>query len=356
MRTNSPDFDTLTRYHGQNCQSEGKSPKTIIWYAANLKRFRLFCEKYFPEKPIEDIGTHEARQFVHHLQNNVKRWESCPDVHDDKGLSPFSIQGYVRSIKAFWSCLYYEGYIDNNPMTRLKIPKAPRKVIATFSDEQISSLLSACDRNTPRGYRNYLILLILFDTGIRLSELTGISIGDVDFVTSSFKVTGKGRKERNVPFGSQVRRCLWRYIRNFRPEPESPQLDQLLLSTRGGLIFNGYVRYMMRHIGISADVTGIRCSPHTCRHTFAKNYLLNGGDVFSLQNILGHSSLEVLKIYVNLVSSEVSAQHRQFSPVDKMKFSRKASNRLASRNEKQQWISNSFANNQNTTMPPKNRY
>ncbi|MFC2069055.1 tyrosine-type recombinase/integrase [Chloroflexota bacterium] len=306
----------LTESYAHCLSTEGKSPKTIQWYAANLKRFAQFLKyNHLPESVIE-IDKEEARQFISHLQTGVRRWENHSNIHDDKRLSAHSVQGYARTIKAFWSWLTDEGYITHNPMTSLKLPKTPRKVISTFSQEQIQKILGAIDKKSSHGFRNYTMILLLLDSGIRLSELIGLQMDDIDFIQSFILVRGKGNKERVGPFGSQVRRTLRRYIMHFRPEPDSPITNEVFLTEDGRPLKPRAIQSMLLRLSKRAKISGIRCNPHRFRHTFAKQYLMNGGDIFSLKDILGHSILEVVKIYVNLVSSDILKQHRKFSPVD----------------------------------------
>lgn len=336
MGKEAPPLDRIIQDFLLCCAAEGKSPRTIEWYRANLTRFSTFLKSQGLGQSLLEIGTTEARSFILHLQNDVKRWESCPSINDHKGLSPFSVQGYARTIKAFWSWLLNEGYIDSNPMSRLKLPRVPQKIIATFSPEQVQKLLDALDRGKSSGCRDYVIILVLFDTGVRLSELVSLTLEDVDLEQGCFLVKGKGNKERNVPFGSQVRRALWRYVTRFRPEPAFPQNTQLFLSNRGFPLKRRAVQSALTRLGRKANITGIRSSPHTFRHSFAKQFLLNGGNVFTLQRILGHSSLEVVKIYVNLTSGDIQNQHKQFSPADNMAISstaRRANYRVSATNE-----------------------
>ncbi|MFC2008190.1 tyrosine-type recombinase/integrase [Chloroflexota bacterium] len=159
----------LTESYAHCLSSEGKSPKTIEWYTANLKRFAQFLiDNHLPDS-VDEIGKEEARRFISHLQTGVKRWENHSNIHDDKRLSAHSVQGYARTLKAFWSWLTDEGYITQNPMTSLKLPKTPRKVISTFSHEQIQKILGAIDKKSSHGFRNHTMILLLLDSGIRLS-------------------------------------------------------------------------------------------------------------------------------------------------------------------------------------------
>ena len=306
----------LTESYALCLSTEGKSNKTIKWYSANLIRFAKFLSDNQIPDNVTEIGKEEARRFISYLQTEVRRWENHSGIHDDKRLSAYSVQGYARTIKAFWSWLMDEDYITRNPMANLKLPKTPRKVINTFSQEQIQRILNCIDKKSSHGYRNYVIILLLLDTGIRLSELINLRINDIDFIQSCILVKGKGNKERIVPFGSQVRRTLRRYIMHFRPEPDSPVTEEVFLTEDGLPLKSRAIQSMLLRLSKKAKISGVRLNPHQFRHAFAKQYLMAGGDIFSLQKILGHSSLEVVRIYVNLASNDILQQHRKFSPVD----------------------------------------
>jgi integrase/recombinase XerD len=318
MKPTTPSLNHLVETFLLCCATEGKSPKTIQWYGANLKRFSKYLDDNHLPNRVTETGTAEVRAFIFHLQNNVRRWETSPSVKDQNRLSPFSVHGYARTIKAFWSWLLIEGYIQTNPMNKLKPPKVPCKIIPSLSMEHIQRLLSMLDTHTPRGFRDFTTIHLFFDTGIRLSELVNLDIQNIDFQQSCFTVNGKGNRERIVPFGSQTRRTLRRYITSFRPEPDSPRVSQLLLTDQGLPLKPRAVQSMLTRLGRRSGITGVRISPHTFRHSFARQYLMCGGDVFSLQQILGHKSLEIVKIYINLASGDISEQHRRFSPVDNM--------------------------------------
>ena len=166
METKRPSLDRLVKSYLMCCQAEGKSPKTIEWYWANLKRLCGFlrCRGYSLQ--VEDVGVAEIREFIYYLQHEAVRWANSRRIEDSSNLSPYSVQGYVRSIKAFWSWLTLEGYATQNVMYRLRLPKVPKKVVATFTPEQIDNLLRMANVKTARGFRDRLIILILLDTGL----------------------------------------------------------------------------------------------------------------------------------------------------------------------------------------------
>ena len=243
--------------------------------------------------------------------------------HQCKPLSQATVQGYVRTLKSFFSWATREEYLAANPMTKIPVPKATTKVTNTFSQEQIAMLIAVYQGSNGSGCRNLTILLLLLDSGIRVSELVGIHLSDIGLAEGTIKITlAKGNKERLVPIGSLVQRTLWKYINHYRPRPLTDKVTRLFLSEEGLPLTRSGIQQMLRRSGKRAGIIGVRCSPHTFRHTFAKNYLLNGGDIFSLQKILGHSSLASVRLYLNLFSSDVKKQHQRFSPVDNMVGSR----------------------------------
>jgi site-specific recombinase XerD len=128
------------------------------------------------------------------------------------------------------------------------------------------------------------------------------------------KVVGKGRKERIVPIGRSAQRVLQRYLFRYRPEPAYPGVDNVFLSVHGEPLTENSVKLVFARLGRRSGVQ--RLHAHLCRHTFATRYLMNGGDVFTLQRILGHSTLEMVSHYVNMASNQVIIQHQKFSPLD----------------------------------------
>ncbi len=249
---------------------------------------------------MTQISQHEIRAFILHLQQ-----KRCFSNHrfnhvQDRGLSGHTINCYLRSLKIFFSWLISEGILESNPFDRVKIPRSPRKVIPTFSGSQIKHLLGAIDTRTAEGYRHHTIILTLLDTGMRVSELCHLKLDDVWLEDGMLKILGKGNKERLIPIGKQVQRLLWHYIKRYRPQSFAPNGDPLFLTREGKPLTKDRVEKIMTYYGKKAGLKGVRCSPHTLRHTAAVRFLRNGGDVFSLQRMLGHASLEMTRRYCEL--------------------------------------------------------
>jgi len=303
-------------------QTEGRSKNTVAIVTHSVTYLYDFLNSNGLSTDVTQIGAGEIRTFILYLQQ-----KRCFSNHpyskaQQRGLSGHTVNTYMRSIRAFWSWLVSEEIIDTNPFSKLRIPKPPRKVMATFSPYQIESLLGAMNGST-EGYRNMVIVLTLLDTGLRVNELTNLKVENVWLEEGLIKVLGKGNKERLVPIGKQIRKMLWRYINQYRPEPARPNLDNLFLTRDGRPLTKNRVDSIMKRYGKMAGLVGTRCSPHTLRHTFAINFLRNDGDVFSLQKILGHSSLEMTRRYCELANVDIKKAHAIASPLDNLTVERK---------------------------------
>ena len=162
--------------------------------------------------------------------------------------------------------------------------------------------------------------MLFLDTACRLSEITNLRIGDIDAVERYFKVLGKGHKERFVPIGVTSQKLLWKYLNIFRPEPAVPRFNHVFLTKDGRPLSKNRVEAMMKEYGRKAGISGVRCSPHTLRHTACVMWIRNGGDIFTLRRITGHSGLEVLEGYINLAQGDIAAAHQRYSAVDNLEL------------------------------------
>jgi len=217
-------------------------------------------------------------------------------------------------LNTFFGWLKAEELIAENPVARLKTPKIEHKVVQALTHNEIKRLLDTYSSKSMPDVRNKAILSILLDTGLRVSELANLMIEDVDLNTRVVLVRhGKGGKQRIVRIGSKAQRALWRYITIYRRGDS----DALFLTSSGEPLDVIGVKIMIRRLSKKA---GVKVYAHKLRHTFAINYLRNGGDVFTLQHLLGHSTLQMTQRYLqSLNSDDATNAHRKFSPLDNMK-------------------------------------
>jgi integrase/recombinase XerD len=205
-------------------------------------------------------------------------------------------------------------------MHEVEIPRVPDVFPRVLSEDEIKALLRAAKKPSWTGIRNYAMLLTFLDTGIRLSELISLDVKDVDLTGRTLRVRhGKGAKERHV-FGG---RFLLRALRSWLEVHGSTRSDEPLFVTRNGDRHDSRnVDRIVERIAVRAGLEGVRVTPHVLRHTFATHYIMNGGDPFSLQRILGHSDIKTTMIYVNLAGVGLKEAHAKASPVDRLLWRR----------------------------------
>jgi integrase/recombinase XerD len=304
--------DALVAYKTY-AKAEGKSHKTIAWITSSVNYFADFLGP--DQQSMAEISGNDLRRFIIALQGK-QRLSHHPYAKPQAGkLSPQSIETYCRAVRAFFGYMHREGFIETNPMEKVKMPKVPETVVPTFSEREIERLLAQPDRNSDEGFRDYAIMLALVDTGVRISELATLKVDGVDYDQNYLRVMGKGRKERYVPFGRRVARVLMKYQLKHRPEPVGP--DNFWLRRDGQPLSVPRIQKLISKYGKMAGLK--RCYAHKLRHTSSVMYLRNGGDVFSLQRKLGHKSLAMTRRYSNLSDNDVRNQHLKYGPADRLR-------------------------------------
>jgi len=317
-KRHSTELDSLIEYEVFCGQAEGKSRKTIDLTNLALTKLKKFLVGNGISTDVRMIGPQEIREFILHLRNS-RRFADHPYAKIQDGtLSEQTVNDYLRAIRAAWNRWIDEEIVNASPFDKVKVPKAPQRITPTFSEDQLRAFFSVIDTSTPEGFRDLVLFLLYLDTMCRLTEITKARIPNLNLRGRYLKVIGKGGKERLVPFGMTASKVLWKYIQFYRPEPAIPSYDYLFLTREGGPLTKNRVEARMKRYGEKAGIKGVRCSPHTLRHTACVMWIRNGGDVFSLQRITGHSSLEVLRGYVNLAQGDVTSAHQRHSPIDNL--------------------------------------
>jgi integrase/recombinase XerC len=282
----------------------------------------LIIEKllwFLKQKELSRCGTLELRQFLAYVSSGHEdaegRWGN---TRLKKRVRPGTASMYFARLRTLFRFLVAEDLIEVSPMEKMRPPVNRPDQIQPFSQDQVKLLLIAAKKSEhPR--RDEAICLFLLDTGVRASELCGLRMSDMDLQARRATVVGKGNKTRAVFFGRDTTKALWQYLKETPREGDEP-LFTSDRGTRAGepLTRSGLLQLMMR-LGKAAKIEATRCSPHTFRHTFAVEFLRAGGNLFTLQTLLGHTSLAMSRRYTALAQADLEKQHRQFSPVDQMK-------------------------------------
>ncbi len=294
-----------------------RSPATVTGKKDALAKFLWWLHR----QHCDECSTRELRHFLAYVGNGHLqpggRWGN-PQL--TKAASPRTVQYYFNYLRGFFRWMLSENLIEDDPCRGLAIPKYERNLIQPFTQEQVGALLDATKRLT-NPTRDLSILTFMLDTGLRASEFCNLKMSDLELHTSYGHATviGKGRKKRTVPFSQRAARDLWHYLRK---TPGRSEHCPVFCADRGngaGLpLTRSGLQQLYERLGVASGIRGARCSPHTMRHTFAVSFLRDGGNVFTLQMILGHSDLKMTQRYVALSRADISDQHRRFSPADRI--------------------------------------
>jgi site-specific recombinase XerD len=296
------------------------NPGTLHAKADALEKFFWYLETHNHEKCSE----REIRGFLSYIKNSHLapggRWGMAHGPEAQRYLKPASkrtVQYYFVYLRGLLRWMVDQDFLLRDPSAKIKIERPEKPLIEPFSLEQVDALVRMARRSTWPS-RNEAIIVCMFDTGLRAHELCNMRLSDLELKPHGGKVriVGKGDKERIVPFGRCSRKLLGEYLKS---APLEGGL-KIWSSRRGpaageSLRPNGLLHLYWR-IGNAARIHGVRCSPHTMRHTFAINYLRNKGTVETLQYLLGHEKIEDTMKYARIVALDAEVQHRMCSPAD----------------------------------------
>jgi site-specific recombinase XerD len=282
------------------------SPNTVADYSRTLSKFAAWLGA---DRGVGEITSKDIEGFMGSFTDKSNK----------------SLLNYHVGLSAMWSWMEGEGIVKSNVVRKVKPPRAERKEVTPLTEAEVKALFAALNRSKvyQRGgqpvdhalgsmERNRAILLLLLDTGIRASELCDLKVEDLDNRNNRIFVRmGKGMKERLLPFSPRTGQMIWRYL---AARKDAQGGDPLFVSKADRALSRTKLSEMFRMIGRRAGVENVH--PHRFRHTFAIQYLRNGGNVYTLQAMLGHSTLETVRIYLQLAQVDLDQVHRRASPVD----------------------------------------
>ncbi|WP_019009560.1 tyrosine-type recombinase/integrase [Deinococcus aquatilis] len=280
-----------------------RAKTTLHFYGTTqrvLGRYRADAQD-FPALPA-DVTVRHLRAFVVWLE--------------ERGLAAGGIHAHVRSLKSLFGWAKREELLLTDPSVRLERPTLPGRRLPSMTNECVAKLLKAA-KSTAQPLRDTAMLLTFFDTGIRLEELITLRRDDVKVDRGVLRVIGKGDKERAVPIGTRALTAINAYVVRER-SLQHAGVAELFVSRRGLPMTRSCVSLLLKRLSLVSGFERAQTTPHTFRRGFAVEFLRNGGDVFTLQQILGHSSLEMTRRYVNFLDEDLKAAHLRFSPGDRL--------------------------------------
>lgn len=275
----------------------GLASNTLLAYRRDLD---LLGRSLGPDTPIEGARHEDLLATLRTLRA--------------EGRSPRSVTRWLVAVRGLYAFLAEQGVVTEDPSARLDRPKVWKALPKVLSSEDVERLLAAPPRGEPRGLRNAAMLEMLYATGLRVSELVGLKLGDLHLDAGYLRCLGKGSKERAVPLGAEANAVLQRYLAEARPKLLAGRRSEVLFGNgRGGaLTRQGFWKILKGH----ARAAGVRSalSPHTLRHSFATHLLENGADLRSVQLLLGHSDISTTQIYTHVNRERLKRLYEQFHP------------------------------------------
>ncbi len=303
--------DLMTRFIDRPNLSE----RTRDYYANLLGNFERYARsKAFPGP--QEITREHVREFLDYVATEEHRWPWGRPT--SKKAAPATVHHYGKALKIFFNWAVDEEYLDHNPLERLKLGSPHYKEVEPYSDEEVYAILRLCEddvrfRYAYLGIRNKAIISLFVATGIRLEELTGIRLPDLDPRLQQVQVMGKGRKRRSLPINGEAKKALRRYLQVM---PASG--DELWKTEEGEPMSRHAMKIMIARLKRRAGVTS-GGGAHRFRHYFATRYLEAGGDLNSLRLLLGHTTLAMVLKYSRYIDIQKAlAGHEQFSPLDRL--------------------------------------
>ncbi|MEW9672383.1 tyrosine-type recombinase/integrase [Ammoniphilus sp. 3BR4] len=285
-------------------------------------QYRYFCEWLGIHIPnierIDEINTATVREYINFLANDKPRYDGHPfkkeELKQSKGLSPYTINIRIRFLKAFFNVLMKERIITRNPMENIKLMKVDEDTKEPLTEEEVRRLLQQPNQRLFAQFRDYVMLMLLIDTGMRVNEICSLEVEEIDFKSRCINLPAsknKNRKMRIIPLSGEVNRLLFELINETR---QYFDIRNVFVSNFGeplGIdsVRTSFFRYAKK-AGIKKSV-----SPHAFRHFYAKQAALNGMDIFTLQRTLGHAHIATTKSYIQLEKEDLIRQHNLYSPL-----------------------------------------
>ena len=285
-----------------------------------------FLDNLWAERGLSDNSLQSYRHDLLQLQNRlasrgkILKSATREDIlavlaaEVRQGKSPRSVSRYLSAYRQFYRWLVREGSISSDPVALIESPKTGRGLPKALTEEQVESLLAAPDMDKGLGKRDRAMLELMYATGLRVSELVGLELSNLNLNQGVVRVMGKGQKERLVPIGDEAHECLQVYLSSGRPELlKGAQTDSVFVTTRKAGMTRQAFWYMVRRYAVQSGIAK-KLSPHMLRHSFATHLLNHGADLRVVQLLLGHSDLSTTQIYTHIAREGLKRMHEAHHP------------------------------------------
>jgi integrase/recombinase XerD len=298
-------------------EAEGVRPRTIKDYRQHIR----YLLDYIGRQPfyLDELTAQLIRDYINYLRKERNAYEGVENREKEtKGLSVNTINIRLRTLRTMCNFWYAEGMIAENPMQNIKpVRDDEHEEVPGLSDEEIEKILNYFDEKQYAEWRDKTLILLLLDTGLRINEAVNLTIDQIDFKRLSIHIpssTAKNRRGRDVPVSREVARRL----RQLYEENQQyfGKVDEIFMNAYGEPFTADTFRRRLNRLKKKLNIEKLH--PHMFRHTFARNYILNGGDIFTLQKILDHADIKTTRKYIQMDDEHIREQHNKYSPIRRL--------------------------------------
>lgn len=298
-------------------EAENVKPRTKAEYHFQFGYFQEWFTANYPDLlKVQDINPTILRSYINYLAYEKIRYEGVEHRinYDVRGLSPYSVNIRIRFLKAWFNVLVNEQTLVKNPASSIKLMKVEMDTKQSLSEEEVRLLLQQPNQKSFAQFRDFVIIMLFVDSGMRVQEVCSLDIEDIDFVSRCINlpaVKNKNRKNRIIPLSNEVCRLLQELNDDTQQHFDS---KAVFVSNFGERLTSDGIRTNLSKYAKKAGITRT-VTPHAFRRFYAKHSALNGMDIFTLQRILGHADITTTRRYVQLNRDDLITQHNQFSPL-----------------------------------------
>lgn len=300
------DLQQLHQTHRRHLAAARRSPATLEYYRYALEPLSAFLEERGLAPDTDSLSKPIMQEF--------QLW-----MREQRGMRPGGEHAVLRGVRASIRWAHAEELIQDDPLKRFQLPPVPKVTPPATSDEEAREALRVV-KHMEQPLRNTAMLLTLLDTGVRLGELIGLRTTDVDLERGLLRVraeTSKRGKQRMIPLGVKAGRALAAYERRERA-PVYDHVQELFLGRTGTPMTKGVVEHIMVTISQRCGIPRSHVAPHAWRRAFATGFLRHGGDIATLQQLMGHSSIDQTRVYLRLTHDDLQRVHLRASPADRL--------------------------------------
>lgn len=304
-------------------RAEGLRERTLHDYIKSWGYFTNWLKKSYPEiETVDQLTTEVFRNYINYMKYDARKYDGHKFIDAEKqdiGLSDTTINIRLRVLRAFFNYLEKEELIEFNPMDNIKLLRQDIDLTDCFTDEEVKELLRQPNQRDYVGFRDFVAMNLLLDSGLRIGELVNLRVSDIDFKTRFITINGdksKNRKPRLVPISAYVSKLLLQLINE---NQEHFKTDRVFLSCYGEPLEENQFNKRLKYYAEKAGIKGKKTTAHAYRHTWAKNMILNGCDAFTLQKMGGWADIRTMRRYIQMDIEDMRRSHDDFSPINRLK-------------------------------------